>query len=58
MVQPLIDCMLRVIGRLAVRAVELPVDVFSLATEQITFSGTLALNRAWQLLWQRFRGGA
>ena len=30
MVQPLIDCMLRAIGRLAVRAVELPVDAFLL----------------------------
>ena len=30
MVQRLIDCMLRVIGRLAVRAVELPIDAFPL----------------------------
>ena len=37
MVQPLIDCMLRVIGRLAVRAVEVSVDAFSLATEQRAF---------------------
>ena len=36
--QPLIDCMLRAIGRLAVRAVGLPVDGFSLATEQRAFS--------------------
>ena len=37
MVQPLIDCIMRVIGRLAVRAVELPVDAFSLTTGQRAF---------------------
>ena len=54
MMQRLIDCMLRVIGRLAVRAVELPIDFphfrFRDEVDMRPFAGTDSC--------RQFRGGA